>query len=224
MHYQVCAWGFVDIAKAGSMFWCSQTIGNFFSRRISILDLIVKLFSNSGRSTNEIGLSSRETDWERQMPLITQPLLISLPLLLLISRSNAETRPLISPRGCYPDPSPPRSITFLKERCSFLLPVWDTMPPLVRFLLSFIIARSQTRAGHMRRTLSKWFVPFLLTRLIFSRMKLKPNTNCAKCKNVGIKIHFLTSEPKLGWRQKKIIWSPKHGLMKANVKRWEAND
>ena len=161
------------------------------------------------------------------MPLITQPLLISLPLLLLISRSNAETRPLISPRGCYPDPSPPKSITFLKERCPFLLPVWDTMPPLVRFLLSFIIARSQTRAGHMKRTLSKWFVPFLLTRLIFgifSRLKLKPNTNCAEYKNVGTKIHFLTSGPKIGWRQKKIIWSPKHGLMKANVKRWEAND
>ena len=167
-------------------------------------------------------------DWLRKADaLITQPLLISLPLLLLISRSNAETRPLISPRGCYPDPSPPRSTTFLKERCSFQLPVWDTMPPLVRFLLSFIIARSQTRAGHMKRTLSKWFVPFLLTRLIFgilSRLKLKPNRNCAECKNVGIKIHILTSGPKIGRRQKKIIWSPKHGLMKANVKRWEAND
>ena len=61
-------------------------------------------------------------DWLRKADaLITQPLLISLPLLLLISRSNAETRPLISPRGCYPDPSPPRSITFLKERILMFL-------------------------------------------------------------------------------------------------------
>ena len=67
------------------------------------------------------------------------------------------------------------------------------MPPLVGFLLSFIIARSQTRAGHMKRTLSKWFVLFLLTWLIFSilsRMKLKPNTNCAEYKNVWTKNTF----------------------------------
>ena len=116
------------------------------------------------------------------------------------------TRPLISPRGCYPDPSPPRSITFLKERCPFLLPVWDTMPPLVRFLLSFIIARSQTRAGHMKRTLSKWFVPFLLTRLIFgifSRLKLKPNTNCAEYKNVGTNYIFWHQGQKLGGGRKR---------------------
>ena len=201
------------------MFWCLNFFSNKFNSRLDSQTFL------KFRAEHKWDRSLFSWDWLRKADaLITQPLLISLPLLLLISRSNAETRPLISPRGCYPDPSPPRSITFLKERCSFLLPVWDTMPPLVRFLLSFIIARSQTRAGHMRRTLSKWFVPFLLTRLIFSRMKLKPNTNCAKCKNVGIKIHFLTSEPKLGWRQKKIIWSPKHGLMKANVKRWEAND
>ena len=142
------------------------------------------------------------------MPLITQPLLISLPLLLLISRSNAETRPLISPRGCYPDPFPPRSITFLQGRILifFLLLVCDTMPPLVGFLLSFIIARSQTRAGHMKRTLSKWFVPFLLTRLIFSnfsRLKLKPNTNCGECRNVGIKIHIWHQGQKLGGGRKR---------------------
>ena len=40
----------------------------------------------------------------------------------------------------------------------------------------------------------------------------------------GNKNTFFDIRPKIGWRQKKIIWSPKHGLMKANVKRWEAND
>ena len=147
------------------------------------------------------------------MPLITQPLLISLPLLLLISRSNAETRPLISPRGCYPDPFPPRSIIFLQGRILifFLLLVCDTMPPLVGFLLSFIIARSQTRAGHMKRTLSKWFVPFLLTRLIFSifsRLKLNHAQNVWNFKILGIKMHFwnLGRGRKRSFGRQSMVW------------------
>ena len=95
--------------------------------------------------------------------------------------------------------------------CSLLLPVWDTMPPLVRFLLSFIIARSQTRAGHMKRTLSKWFVPFLLTRLIFSifsRLKLNHAQNVWNFKILGIKMHFwnLGRGRKRSFGRQSMVW------------------